>query len=303
MIHNQKIQRTVPREFVPPSDGQVIACNGIHYFIGEKIGHGAFGDVFDCRDERGNELVAKVLLPRNQSYETIRENWLHEFQNLQQLRHPQITFIHQAFECQDTFYLIVEKCEFTLKDLVSNTSDSTDGELWLPYVSRDILNGLHYIHNHGYVHKDLHPGNVFVSLQRDPMLPDQEPVLRFKIGDLGISRPEEDISLSNTTLAQWMLPPEALNPHEFGFIGKHVGKGKHVDIYHVGLLLLSLLLNRTSDFTRDEIIAGHPRELAEGLESRYAPAIARALRRHVRDRTPSAIDMWREISKASNESA
>ena len=297
MIDSQKIQRTVPREFVPPSDGDEIECNGIYYFIGEKIGHGAFGDVFDCLDEWGNELVAKVLLP-HQSYEAIQDNWFHEFQNLQQLRHPQITFIHQAFKYQDTFYLIIEKCEFTLKDLLSDTSsDSIDGELWLPYVSRDILNGLHYIHEHGYVHKDLHAGNVFVSLQRDPMFPDQEPAWRFKIGDLGISRLEEDISLSNTTLAQWMLPPEALNPHEFGFIGKHV------DIYHVGLLLLSLLLNQTPDFTRDEIIAGHPRELAEGLESRYAPAIARALRRHVSARTPSAIDMWREISESSNESA
>ena len=295
MIHSQKIQRTVPREFVPPSDGEVIECNDIHYFIGEKIGHGAFGDVFDCLDEWGNALVAKVLLPLDQSYEAIRDNWLHEFQNLQQLRHPQVTFIHQAFEYRDTFYLIVEKCEFTLEDLVCDTS--TDGELWLPYVSRDILNGLHYIHDHGYVHKDLHTGNVFVSLQRDPMFPDQDPVWRFKIGDLGISRLEEDISPSNTTLPQWMLPPEALNPSEFGFIGKHV------DIYHVGLLMLSLLLNQTPDFTPDEIIAGHPREIAEGLESRYAPAIARTLRRHVSARTPSAIEMWREISEASNESA
>ena len=295
MIHSQKIQRTVPREFVPPSDGEVIECNGIHYFIGEKIGHGAFGDVFDCLDEWGNELVAKVLLPRGQSYEAIRENWLHEFQNLQQLRHPQVTFIHQAFEYRYTFYLIVEKCEGTLEDLVGDTS--TDGELWLPHVSRDILNGLHYIHDHDYVHKDLHTGNVFVSLQRDPLFPDQDPVWRFKIGDLGISRLEEDISIFNTILAQWMLPPEYLEPDKFGVIGKHV------DIYHVGLLLLSLLLKQTPDFTPDEIIAGHPRELAEGLESRYAPAIARALRRHVSDRTPSAIEMWREISEASNESA
>ena len=298
MIDSQKIQPRAPRKFVPPSDGQVIKCKGIHYFIGEKIDHGAFGDVFDCLDEWGNELVAKVLLPRNQSYKAIRENWLHEFETLQQLRHPQVTFIHQAFEYRDTFYLIVEKCEFTLEDLINDTStDNTDGELWLPHVSRDILNGLHYIHDHDYVHKDLHAGNVFVSLQRDPMFPDQEPAWRFKIGDLGISRLEEDISLFNTTLAQWMLPPEALNSREFGCIGKHV------DIYHVGLLLLSLLLNQTPDFTPDEITAGHPRELAEGLESRYAPAIARALRRHVSTRTPSAIDMWREISEASNESA
>ena len=288
MIHSQRIQWIVPRKFVPPNYGQVIECNGINYFIGEKIGHGAFSDVFDCLDEWGNELVAKVLLPRGQSYEAIRGNWLREFQNLQQLRHPQVTFIHQAFECLDTFYLIVEKCEFTLKDLGGYIS--TDSEFWLPYISRDILKGLHHIHDHGYVHKDLHAGNVFVSLQRHPMFPAQDPVWRFKIGDLGICRLEKDIS-PNTTLPQRMLPPEALD-RRFGFIGKRV------DIYHVGLLLLSLLLNQTLDFTPNEIIAGHPRKYAEGLELRYASAIARALRRHVRYRTPSAIDMWREISEA-----
>ena len=90
-----------------------------------------------------------------------------------------------------------------------------------------------------------------------------------------------------------MLPPEFLRPQEFGVLGKHV------DIYHVGLVLLSLLLNQAPDFTKDEIIAGRPRELAEGLSSKYAMAIARALRRHVSARTSSAIEMWREISAAS----
>ena len=291
MTHNERISPPVPREFAPLKAGEEIECEGLRYFIGEQIGKGAFGAVFDCRDEWGNELAAKVLLPRNQPYETIREEWFHELTNLQQLRHPHVTFIHQAFEYRNTFYIIVEKCSRTLKDLVE--SPEVTGELWLPHVSRDILNGLQYIHNHGYVHKDLHAGNVFVSEERDSLIPDNKPVWRFKIGDLGISRLEGDIRLFNTLLAQWMLPPEFLRPQEFGVIGKHV------DIYHVGLLLLSLLLNRTPDFTRDDIIAGRPRELAEGLPSKYAVAIARALRRHVSARTSPAIEMWREISAAS----
>ena len=289
MINNQSIPPPVPRAFVPPSIGNVIKYEGIRYYIGEQIGEGGFSTVYDCCDEWGNELVAKVLLPRK-PYEIVRSDWLHEFQNLQRLRHPHVTFIHQAFEYRDTFYLIVEKCSCTLKVLIEESN--INGKLWLPYVSRDILNGLHYIHEHGYVHKDLHAGNVFISEQRDPMLPDNDPVLRFKIGDLGISRLEGNIRPFNTILAPWMLPPEALN-QKFGSIGKQT------DIYHVGLLLLSLLLNRTLDFTRDKIIDGRPRELAEGLPSKYAPAIARALRRHVSARTSSAIDMWREISSAS----
>ena len=214
----------------------------------------------------GKPSSCKVLLPQNRPYEAVREEWLHELQNLQQLRHPQVTFIHQAFEYRNAFYIIVEKCIFTLKTLIEDPN--TNGELWLPYVSRDILNGLQYIHDQGYVHKDLHAGNIFVSAQKDPMLPDNEPVWKFKIGDLGISRLEGNIRHFNTILAKWMLPPEFLNPNEFGFVGKHV------DIYHVGLLLLSLLRNRIPDFTREEIIAGLPRQLAEGLPSKYSMAIA-----------------------------
>lgn len=121
------------------------------------------------------------------------------------------------------------------------------------------------------------------------MIPTKEPTWSFKIGDLGISRLEGDIRLFNTILAQWMLPPEFLNPIAFGVLGKHV------DIYHVGLLLLSLLLNKIPQFNNDEIIAGRPRQLAEDLDSPYAPVIAKALRRHVNARTQTAIDMWREI--------
>ena len=291
MTHNQRIAPPIPKMFVPPSTDEVIEYLGVRYYIGEQIGQGAFGAVFDCRDEWGNELVAKVLLLQNRPYETVREEWIHEFQNLQQLRHPQVTFIHQAFEYRGLFYLIVEKCAFTLKPLIEDPD--TDGDLGLPHVSRDILNGLQYIHNHGYVHKDLHAGNIFVSLQKDTMVPSKDPVWRFKIGDLGISRLEGDIRLFNTILAPWMLPPEFLRPQEFGVLGKHV------DIYHVGLLLLSLLLNQVPNFTKDEIVAGSPRELAERLSSKYAMAIARSLRRHVSARTSSAIEMWREISEAS----
>ena len=89
-----------------------------------------------------------------------------------------------------------------------------------------------------------------------------------------------------------MVPPEYLNPAEFGKMGKPV------DIYHTGLLLLGLLLNRIPEFTREEILEGVPRRMAENLQSPYAPAIAKALRRHIEHRTQSALEMWREIFAA-----
>lgn len=179
----------------------------------------------------------------------------------------------------------------TLNDVI--TSPNTNGEIWLPYVSRDILNALQYIHDHGYVHKDLHAGNILVSQQRDLMVPTKEPVWRFKVADLGISRLEGDMRFFGTILAQWMLPPEYLDPAEFGAVGKHV------DIYHVGLLLLGLIQNRIPSFSHDDILAGMPRITAESPPSPYGCVIARALRRHVEARTPSAIQLWREISSVA----
>lgn len=279
-----------PKQFTLPVFGEAILCNNTTYYIGQQIGEGSFGAVYECTDEWSNLLVAKILLPQNRPYEQVKDEWVHELNNLQQLRHPNITFIHQAFEYKDTFYLIVEKCELTLSQLIA--LPNTNGDIWLPYVARDILHGLDYIHNHGYVHKDLHPGNVFVSKHFDLMVPQKDPVWSFKIGDLGISRLEGDIRLFNTILAQWMLPPEYLNPQEFGVLGKHI------DIYHTGLLLLSLLLNRIPSFTQDEILSGKPREIAENIESPYSFAVSKALRRHVNYRTQSAIEMWRDISLA-----
>jgi serine/threonine-protein kinase len=139
------------------------------------------------------------------------------------------------------------------------------------------------------VQKDLHAGNIFVFLAKDKMVPTKEPIWSFKVGDFGISRLEDEIRFFGTVLAQWMLPPEYLCPHDFGFVDRRV------DIYHVGLLLLRILSGAELQFTADEIVAGRPREMAESLNSKYGPVIARALRRHVEQRTPTPLQMWREL--------
>lgn len=278
--------------FVPPTAGEVIYNGERGYRLGSELGAGYFGAVYECWDEWNNELVAKVLEPRNaRTYEEVRDDWLRELQLLVGLRHPNITFVHDAFEYRDTFYLTIERCSSTLEGLI--TMPGLNPALWLPYVARDVLQAVSFLHAAGYVHKDLHPGNVFMLWIRDRMLPEKAPVLQFKVGDLGIARLETDINIFNTRLAKWLLPPEYLDPASFGVIGRSV------DIYHVGLLLLGLLLNRVPDFSEEEIIAGQPRLTAEALGSRYSAPLSRALRRHVADRTPTALAFWREIYAAA----
>ncbi len=279
-----------PPTFQPPATGEQFDVNGRRYWIGEKVGQGAFSTVYECTDEWGNELAAKVLLPRNLPYEQIRDHYFREFQKLRDLRHPNITYIRDAFESRDTFYLILERCSFTLFHLTNFQGLTPDS--WIPYVARDILQGLDYIHANGYVHKDIHPGNVFVSEAQARMVPTKQSVWSFKIADLGIAGLETEIR-PNTQWAQWMLPPEVFDPKEFGAIGRTV------DIYHTGLLLLALTMNRVPAFTKEEIMGGKPRQLAEASSSKYGRVIAIALRRHPAVRFQAAIDFWRAISAAS----
>lgn len=282
-----------PRRFRPPAKGEVIVNEGRQYFIGEPLGKGGFGVVYECTDDWDNALVAKILLPHEQSYREVRKSWQEELSKLLVLRHPNITFVHAAFEHNDTFYLIIERCSFPLASLVSR--QGLDADRWIPYVARDVLQALDYIHAAGYVHKDLHPGNVFVTETRHKRSLLKEPVWSFKVGDLGLTRLESDIRVFQTLLADWMRPPEGFDSGEFGPVGRHV------DIYQTGLLLLALMLKEIPYFTREEILGGIPQALAAKNESKYGPVVARALRRHVEWRTQTALEFWHEILEIAGE--
>ena len=290
------LKRTItvrqPRRFRLPEKGEMISHGDRNYHIGDKLGRGGFGVVYECSDEWGNALVAKIILPHDRPYTEVRESWLGEASKLMDLRHPNITFVRDAFEHQDTFYLIIERCNFPLLQVI--TSIGLDSERWLPYVARDVLQALDYIHAHGYIHKDLHPGNVFVVESRQQAAFIHRIVRSFKIGDLGLTRLETDVRAFQTRLAEWMRPPEIIDPDKFGVIGRQV------DVYQAGLLLLSLLLKEIPYFTAEEIVGGIPQAVAQDHASPYAPVIAKALRRHVEWRTQTALEFWRELSAVTS---
>ena len=286
------LKRTItvrqPRRFRLPEKGEVIPHGERNYYIGEKLGRGGFGVVYECSDDWGNPLVAKVILPHERPYSDVRDSWHEEASKLMDLRHPNITFVRDAFEYQDTFYLIIERCNFPLLQVI--TSFGLDAERWLPYVARDVLQALDYIHAHGYIHKDLHPGNVFVVESRQKAAFIHRIVRSFKIGDLGLTRLETDGKAFQTRLAEWMRPPELIDTDSFGPVGRQV------DLYQTGLLMLSLLLKEIPYFTTEEIVEGIPQAVAQDHASPYAPVIAKALRPHVESRMQTALEFWRELS-------
>jgi serine/threonine-protein kinase len=275
--------------FTLPTVGEVITAErtGHTYRIGEQIGQGAFGIVYECVDDWGNELAVKILRPRGLPYEDVRANAVGEIDRLHYLRHPRITFVYDAFEYRYTFYVVVERCHRSLKDLME--IQDFNGAVWIMGIARCLLQAVQYIHFNEMVHQDIHLGNVFWQQHRDELLP-YNTANNFKLADLGIAKFANQMNAENTVLADWMRAPEAINVKEFGPMDHRM------DIYHCGLLFLSILRGGALTYTEEQVLAGVPREDALQLQPPYNFALEKVLRRHVPYRTSSALELWRDLN-------
>ena len=165
-----------------PVPGEIITHGKNAYAVGEALGRGTYGATFACTDQWSNNLVVKVLVPHRQTYEQVRVNWQREIASLFTLRHPNITYVHDAFERDKTFHIVVERCGGSISTLFSIAE--YDGYAWIPPIARCMLQAVAFMHEHGYVHKDIHLRNVFWTYVRDELMTSPTQSVTFKIGDL-----------------------------------------------------------------------------------------------------------------------
>lgn len=274
--------------FTPPVEGELITSTDTNntYRIGSIIGEGSFGVVYGCTDTWGNELAVKILKPRG-TYDQVRDSAIAELQKLRLLRHPNVTYVYDAFEYRHTFYIVFERCWQPINQFIQH--ENFNGRLWLRAIARQLLQAVHFLHCNNYVHQDIHGGNVFVATLHDDMTPN-DMIFTFMLGDLGITKMVTEIDVANTILAEWMRAPETLTSSEFGTMDHRM------DIYHCGLLFLQVLLGHPLTFTTNEVLAGAPRELALQIGGPFSFALEKALRRHVDYRTASALEFWRDLN-------
>jgi len=292
--NQQQVQAVPAQEVAPepvftlPDEGTLITSEvtGNTYRIGTLIGEGNFGYVYHCTDDWENELAVKILKPRG-TYDEVRQNAIAEFEKLKLLRHPNITYVHDAFEFKHTFYIVCEICWRPINEFIQ--SEGFNGRAWIRAIARQLLQAVHFIHCNNFAHQDIHGGNVFIQAARDDMSP-KEMIFTYMLGDLGLAKLAAEMDAENTVLAEWMRAPESIHPAEFGVMDHRM------DIYHCGLLFLQILLGKPHTFTQDEVLAGKPRELALQLEAPYSVALEKALRRHVDYRTASALEFWQDLN-------
>lgn len=282
-----------PKVFRLPTIGEsIISPNNASrtYTIGAPIGDGSFGYVYRAIDNWDAELAVKIIKPRDRTYEQVLEAARLEAANLVVLRHPRIIYVHDLFEYNDACYIVFEQCGAPVATLLNGEKG---GAGLVRPIARCLLEALAYVHDRGYVHQDVHLHNVFIHWTKCEVVPnDDHWAMSFKLGDLGLTKPVEHIDATNTVLAPWMLPPEYLD----GTFGR---MDHRLDIYHAALLLLQVLVGKPLEFSREDILDGAPRKLAESHWHPVGKVLGIGLRRHVEHRPVNALYFWEQIKLAT----
>ena len=265
----------------PPEDSpSVQPSHWGHLRLAERIGAGAFGEIYRAWDARLERDVALKLLPAHAS-DGDAEAILREGRLLARIRHPNVVTVHGAdlLGAQAGLWMELVRGR-TLEALLQ------DGETFTPSdvacIGVDLARALHAVHQAGLLHRDVKAQNVM-----------REQGGRIVLMDFGtgLRLDEQHGSVAGTPL-HW---PRS--------VSRAAGL-RAVDVYSLGALLFRLLTRSfRSRPKRSRPCAARTRPAAGGTARtvvrwrRHSRASSRAPSTRVRRRDTPTPRRWARISR------
>jgi uncharacterized RDD family membrane protein YckC len=238
------------------------------YSIVKKLGQGGMGTVFEAKHANTGQPVALKLLSRaTLATDDSVERFQRESQIAASINHPRSTFVYEAGQFDDQFYITMELMSGgTLKDVIESQGP-LPVEKAVDFIL-DIIDGLQRAHDAGIVHRDLKPSNCFIAHDG-----------RAKIGDFGLAKSfVNDSSLTRT--GTFMGTPQFAAPEQL----RASEVDERADIYALGGTLFYLLSGRAP-------FVGHAAQVIASIASDPPPNI-----RQLVDSVPQ--DLARAIQQA-----
>jgi pimeloyl-ACP methyl ester carboxylesterase/tRNA A-37 threonylcarbamoyl transferase component Bud32 len=138
-----------------------------------KIGAGGMGEVFLAWDDR---LGRRVALKRLRQKDGLTSSMLlHEARTAAQLNNPNIATVHDVVDADGRLHIVMEYLEG--ETLARRLKHGPLARAEVVEIARQMAKALVFAHDHGVLHCDMKPGNVFV-------LPDGT----VKVLDFGLAR-------------------------------------------------------------------------------------------------------------------
>ncbi|MBM4093687.1 MAG: serine/threonine protein kinase, partial [Planctomycetes bacterium] len=132
--------------------------------VRRRLGKGGFGVVYLAHDPGLDRLVA-LKVPRGELLATgqQRESFLHEARTAAKLKHPSLVMVHEIQHDGDQIYIVQEYIEgCNLAQWASAQPRSWD-EIARRMI--EITTAIGYVHQQGFYHRDLKPGNILIDAE------------------------------------------------------------------------------------------------------------------------------------------
>jgi serine/threonine protein kinase len=165
------------------------------YQILKCIGKGAFSDVYKSKDYKNNSIVALKVVRNEKRFHRCAYNENKLYEKLQEKSICiNIINLQRFFKFNNDLFFIFEIHGISLYDYYRDY----ENKIYMKDFSRQILNGLVYLHNFNIIHADLKPENILI---KDNIL---------KIIDLGSSFDEKQNIYEDYIQSRWYRSPEVL---------------------------------------------------------------------------------------------
>ena len=120
---------------------------------------------------RSDGWCVAATSPDNQAiFDWGLDRFIEEARILAKLDHPNIVRVRRYLEANDTAYMIMDYVEGDSLAAILEARRTVPAPGWRRYLDR-LLDGLTHVHERGYLHRDITPGNIVIRAE------DNEPVL------------------------------------------------------------------------------------------------------------------------------
>lgn len=226
--------------------------NLTHYEMLDQIGEGTYGQVYKAVNKLTGEQVALKRVRLENEKEGFPITAIREIKILRQLHHKNIVRLmdividdismDELKKTRANFYLVFEYVDHDLIGLLESKELVEFNKDQICSLFKQLLEGLAYIHNTGFLHRDIKCSNILVNNKGE-----------LKIADLGLARlwQKESRLYTNRVITLWYRPPELLLGDE--------RYGPAIDVWSAGCMLGEMftrkpLFNGSNEILQLELI-------------------------------------------------
>jgi serine/threonine-protein kinase len=245
------------------------------------------GVVYRARDDGLERDVALKVMAMGDATAEGRERFLREARSVARLQHPNIVIIYELGEHDGAPFMAMELLEGLDVQRALAAGLRPDPRVTLPIVMQ-LLAGLGHAHEHGIVHRDVKPSNVFLPRGR-----------AAKVMDFGVAR----LAAGTTAAGAMVGTPNYMSPEQ---VRTGLVDGRS-DLFSAGLILYELVTGEKV-YRADNVVSllykiAHEEpalaELPAGPQwDRLRKVVTRSLAREPEDRFPDARNMSDELARA-----